>query len=48
MIYLNDIFIYTNDIHEKYIQYIYQIFQYFFNHDLYIKFEKYEFHIQEI
>ena len=47
MIYLNDIFIYINNIHEKHVEHVYQVFQYFFNYDLYIKFEKYEFHIQE-
>ena len=48
IIYLNDIFIYINKIHENYIKYIYQILQYFLDYNLYIKFEKYKFHIQEI
>ena len=47
MIYLNDIFIYTNETHEDHIKYIHQVFQRLFNYDLYIKLEKYEFHIQE-
>jgi hypothetical protein len=47
MIYLNDILIYIDDIYKEYIQYIHQILQYLFNHNLYMKFEKYEFHIQE-
>ena len=48
IIYLNNILIYIDEIHENHIKYIYQILQYFLDHDLYIKLEKYEFHIQEI
>ena len=47
MIYLNDIFIYINKTHENHVKYIYQVFQYFLDHDLYIKLKKYKFHIQE-
>jgi len=47
MIYLNNILIYIDGIYEEYIQHICQVLQYFFNYNLYIKFEKYEFHIQE-
>ena len=42
-----NVFIYTNDTHEEYIQYIHQVFQYLLDYDLYIKLEKYEFHVQE-
>ena len=45
MIYLNDIFIYINEIHENHIKYIYQILQHFLNYNLYIKLKKYKFHI---
>ena len=46
MIYLNNIFIYINEIHENHVKYIYQILQYkFLNYNLYIKLKKYEFHI---
>ena len=48
MIYLNDIFIYINNIHENYVKHIYQILQGFLDYDLYIKLEKYKFHVQEI
>jgi len=48
IIYFDNIFIYIDDSFEDYINHIYQIFQYLFDNDLYIKFEKYEFHIQEI
>ena len=47
VIYLNDIFIYIDKTHEDYVKHIHQILQYFFDHDLYIKLEKYEFYIQE-
>ena len=45
MIYLNNVFIYINKTHENHVKYIYQIFQYLFNYDLYIKLKKYEFYI---
>ena len=47
MIYLNDVFIYIDEIHEDHVKHVYQILQCFLDHDLYIKLEKYEFHIQE-
>ena len=47
MIYLNDVFIYIDKIHENHVKYVYQILQHLLNHDLYIKLKKYEFHIQE-
>ena len=47
IIYLNNVLIYINEIHENHVKYIYQILQYFLDHDLYIKLKKYEFHIQE-
>src|SRR5947207_15570518 len=45
--YLNDILIYIDEIHEDHVKYIHQILQHLFDYDLYIKLEKYEFHIQE-
>ena len=45
MTYLNNILIYTDEIHEDHVKYIYQILQYLFNYDLYIKLKKYEFYI---
>src|SRR5947207_13538117 len=45
IIYLNDIFIYTNNLLEDHINHVYQVFQYLLDNDLYIKLEKYEFHI---
>ena len=47
MTYLNDVFIYIDEIHEDHVKYIYQILQYFFDYDLYIKSKKCEFHVQE-
>ena len=47
IIYLDNVFIYTNDTHEEHVQYIHQVFQYLLDYDLYIKLEKYEFHVRE-
>ena len=47
VIYLNDIFIYINEIHEDHVKHVHQILQHFLDYDLYIKLKKYKFHIQE-
>ena len=48
IIYLDNILIYIDDSLEDHINYIYQILQYLLDNDLFVKFEKCEFHIQEI
>ena len=47
MIYLNNVFIYIDETHEDHVKHVYQVLQYLLDHDLYIKLEKCEFHIQE-
>ncbi len=47
MAYLDDVLIYTNDIHEEYVQHVHQVLQHLLDHSLYAKFKKYEFHVQE-
>src|SRR5947207_8479201 len=47
MTYLDNIFIYIDKTHENHVKHIYQILQYLLDYDLYIKLEKYEFHVQE-
>ena len=47
MIYLDDVFIYIDDTHEKHVQYVHQVLQCLLDHDLYAKLEKCEFHIRE-
>ena len=47
VIYLNDILIYTDETHENHVKHIHQVLQHLLDHDLYIKLEKYEFHVQE-
>ena len=47
MTYLNDVLIYIDETHEDHVKHVHQVLQYLFNHDLYIKLEKYEFHVQE-
>ena len=48
IIYLDNIFIYTNDSFEDHINHVYQVFQCFLDNNLYIKLKKYKFHVQEI
>ena len=48
IIYLDYVFIYTNDSFEDHINHVYQVLQCFFDNDFYIKLEKCEFHVQEI
>src|SRR5436190_8838452 len=45
--YLNNILIYIDKTHEDHVKYVHQILQHLLDHDLYIKLEKYEFHVQE-
>src|SRR5947207_15297023 len=47
MTYLNNVLIYTNETHKDHVKHVCQILQHFLDHDLYIKLEKYEFHVQE-
>ena len=46
--YLDDIFIYIDDSLEDHINHVHQVLQHLLDNDLYVKFEKCEFHVQEI
>ena len=45
--YLNDVLIYIDEIHEDYGKHVHQILQHLFDYNLYIKPEKYDFHVQK-
>jgi hypothetical protein len=45
--YMDDVLIYTNGTLEEHIQHVRKVLQYLHEHELFVKLEKYEFHIQE-